>query len=156
MGGSSGSSGSGGGTAGSGGAAAGGTAGTGMGGAAGGTAGTAGTTGGVCGTGIRNGITMCTASCTGAVCGLADLGRRDCPCEAGLYQCASCAFTGNEEILQPPAEPLPACAASEAETKGFMCTTKGERCTPEDATRVCACWDTEGALEWDCDSIPWD
>jgi hypothetical protein len=161
-GGGSAGSGSGGTDSGTGGMASGGSSGTGgsagTGGASSGTGGASSGTGGAtaagpCGSGITNGQTACAASCSGSICGLSDLGSRDCNCVSGIYQCASCEFSGGEPILDPPAAELPACAEAEATLKGSTCTTaeNGERCQPTDATRVCACWNAE----WDCDKKPW-
>jgi hypothetical protein len=157
-----GSAGSTGGSAGSTGGSAGSTGGSAgsTGGNSGSSGGSAGTTGGSagsggstqCGSGISNGTTACTGPCTGSVCGLADLGRRDCACTNAVYECDSCAFSGDESILQQPTEPLEPCEEDEATLKGSACTENEARCQPTDLTHVCACW----AGEWDCDDNPWE
>ena len=151
--GSAGSSGSGGtaGTGTDGATGSGGSSGTGTGGTGGGSA-----DGGTqCGSGIRNNQTACTAACTGSICGLHDLGRRDCACPAtGMYQCASCAFPGNEPILVAPTSPLTNCTGSDTALRAMAtCPTQGERCQSiTDAAHVCACW----MGTWDCDDKPWE
>jgi hypothetical protein len=169
------SAGTGGASAGTGGASAGtGGASAGTGGRAAGTGGGAagGASGTVCGMGVRNNA-ACTTGCTGNICGLADLGLRDCPCNASMvYQCAGCTFTITPDtmnVLSPPATPLPVCTADIMDE--LPCTTKGDRCTcmtgvstgclegvTSTSPQACACWlagDTAGTFIWDCDRQPW-
>jgi hypothetical protein len=143
---------------------------SGDGGAGGGSGGTGGGSGGTGGAVCTNGD-PCTSSCAGTVCGLARLGTRDCPCTGGVYVCDACGFNigpGAPVVIQPPATPLPTCAADVGD--GIRCPSVGDRCscTPgmstgclagvsSTAAHACVCWlrDDAGALVWDCDRQPW-
>lgn len=95
-------------------------------------------------------------SCTNLRCGLHDVGRRSCVCSE-TWMCMSCTMTAdgvNDPIVTAPATPPAACAMT-PEAMG-ACTTKGELCQPTDMTEICACWDSSGSLEWDCDDYPWE
>jgi hypothetical protein len=154
-----GTAGAGGATAGAGGTAGdGGTAGTGTAGT--GTAGAGGYNTDAACMGIRSNMPCTPADqmCPNLRCGLHDLGRRACVCSTN-WSCESCAFPADAPpIINAPATPLEACSDTAAVLKGAVCTTEGTSCQPSDEPGdVCACWTTtEGALEWDCDSKPWE
>jgi hypothetical protein len=95
-------------------------------------------------------------ACAPRACGLADTGTRTCSCAGAIWDCTSCAWAEPyPPVVEPPTEPLPACAGTEADE--VPCDTSGDRCDTGD--EVCACWlEDDGQLIWDCDSPPsfWD
>ena len=162
--------GSGSGGAGTAGTSAGGAAGTATGGASAGTS-AGGAAGGSAGAGSNpacpakiDSKVVCTmpVTCNAAYCGVFQMGKKDCTCAAasGNFSCMPCAYTGRtEEIVQPPAAVLPACAADDMTLeKSTPNCTKGMRCKSltADANRFCACWENpvDASLKWDCDSQP--
>jgi len=101
---------------------------------------------------------MCTVTCTDP-CGVKNLGLRLCACTAGLFDCATCEFTVDHPLLEPPTAPLPNCPLSDdlQEDDEAGCTDN-DRCqsigrTPgatDGANRFCGCL----GGTWDCDTKP--
>lgn len=82
---------------------------------------------------------------------MADTGTRTCTCASAVWDCTSCAWTEPyDPIAEPPTDPLPACAGTEAD--GVACETSADRC--DNGEEVCACYDDDGELVWDCDDAP--
>jgi hypothetical protein len=101
---------------------------------------------------VTTGTTACNQPCREDDCGLGDLGRRDCACLSGIFQCATCQFPNNEPVVQRPPTPLPGCLASVVENAS--CPNQFERCMR--GAEVCACLQEPTDWRWDCNEVPWD
>jgi hypothetical protein len=100
--------------------------------------------------GIKTG-TVCLPEgqqCDCLACGLADLGRRDCQCSAGVWVCTVCVHPG--DIF--PSDPPPLCTI---QADKLSCRVEGQMCQGAPGGEVCMCYvDDEGILVWDCDKLP--
>lgn len=95
-------------------------------------------------------------ACPELPCGVSDVGRRECNCTNGVWDCTSCAYPDPSvcSILEPPTadNPLETCSGV---SEGAACAAnQGDRCMT-DGGDVCICWpDDESVVIWDCDSPP--
>jgi hypothetical protein len=106
----------------------------------------------------------CTATCNDD-CGIHNLGARLCACPgaeacdpgqtAPCYDCASCGYTANHPLLEPPTAAFMPCPQvddlMEDDESGCMDNARCQSIDPDDGPgRFCGCLGNE----WSCDSKP--